>query len=221
VDREDNVWVCDGRIKNGRGETVMKFSPQGKLLMTLGKPGVAGDGPDAFNGPSDVLVAPNGDIFVADGHGGDTNARIVKLTKDGKFIKAWGKKGSGPGEFDTPHGLAMDSAGRLFVADRGNSRVQIFDQNGKFLEEWRQFGRPSGIFINKKDVVYVSDSTSTDKINPGFKQGIRIGNAKDGKVKEFIPWSESNTIEAVAADDSGNVYAGFTNTMNFRRFVKK
>ncbi len=221
VDREDNVWVGDGRIKNGRGETMMKFSPQGKLLLTLGKPGVAGDGPDTFNGPSDVLVAPNGDIFVADGHGGDTNARIVKLTKDGKFIKAWGQKGSGPGEFDTPHGLAMDAAGRLFVADRGNSRVQIFDQNGKFLAEWRQFGRPSGIFINKKDVIYVSDSTSTDKINPGFKQGIRIGNVKDGKVREFIPWSEGNTIEAVAADDSGNVYAGFTNTMNFRRFVKQ
>jgi streptogramin lyase len=220
VDRDDNVWVCDGRAKNGKGETVMKFSSEGKLLMTLGKPGVAGDGPHMFNGPSDVLVAPNGDIFVADGHGGDTNARIVKLTKDGKFIKAWGKKGSGPGEFDTPHGLAMDAAGRLFVADRGNSRTQIFDQNGKFLEEWRQFGRPSGIFIDKKNIIYVSDSTSTDKTNPGFKQGIRIGKVKDGKVAEFIPWPEGNTLEAVAADDQGNVYGGFTNTLNFRRFVK-
>src|SRR5579872_5005340 len=143
VDRDDNVWVSDGRGKNGKGQTVVKFSPEGKLLMTLGKPGVAGDGPDTFNGPSDVLVAPNGDVFVADGHGGDTNARIVKLTKDGKFIQAWGKKGSGPGEFDTPHGLAMDSAGRLFVADRGNSRIQMFDQDGKFLGQWSQFGRPS------------------------------------------------------------------------------
>ena len=221
VDREDNIWVCDGRTKNGKGQTVMKFSPEGKLLMTLGKPGVAGDGPDTFNGPSDVLVVPNGDIFVADGHGGETNARIVKLTKEGKFIKAWGKKGSGLGEFDTPHGLAMDAAGRLFVADRGNSRIQIFDQNGKFLEEWRQFGRPSGIFIDKKNIIYVSDSTSTDKTNPGFQQGIRIGKVKDGKVTEFIPWSKTNTLEAVAADDQGNVYGGFTNTMNFRRFAKK
>ncbi len=221
IDRDDNVWVSDGRTKNGRGQTVMKFSPAGKLLMTLGKPGVAGDGPDTFNAPSDILVAPNGDIFVADGHGGDTNARIVKLSKDGKFIKAWGKKGSAPGEFDAPHSLAMDSAGRLFVADRSNSRIQIFDQNGEFLEQWRQFGRPSGVFIDKKDVIYVADSTSNEQTNPGYKQGIRIGSVKDAKVVAFIPWSETNTLEGVAADDQGNVYGGFTNTMNFRRFVKK
>jgi DNA-binding beta-propeller fold protein YncE len=221
VDRDDNVWVSDGRGKNGKGHTVMKFSPEGKLLMTLGKPGVAGDGPDTFNAPSDVLIAPNGDIFVADGHGGDTNARIVKLSKDGKFIKAWGKKGSAPGEFDAPHGLAMDSAGRLFVADRSNSRIQIFDQDGNFLEEWRQFGRPSGVFINKNDVIYVADSTSNDRTNPGYKQGIRVGSIWNGKVTAFIPWSETNTLEGVAADDEGNVYAGFTNTLNFRKFVKK
>jgi len=221
IDRDDNVWVSDGRAKNGKGHTVMKFSPDGKLLMTLGKPGVAGNGPDTFNAPSDVLVAPNRDIFVADGHGGDTNARIVKLSPEGKFIKAWGKKGSAPGEFDSPHGLAMDSAGRLFVADRSNGRIQIFDQNGQFIAEWKQFGRPSGVFINKQDVIYVADSQSTESTNPGFKQGIRIGTVKDGKVAAFIPWSEPNTVEGVAADDQGNVYAGYTNTLNFRRFVKK
>src|SRR5262249_47668555 len=145
---------------NGKGHTVMKFSPDGKLLMTLGKPGVAGDGPDTFNAPSDILVAPDGNIFIADGHGGDTNARIVKLTPDGKFIQAWGKKGPGPGEFNPPHTPAMDSAGGLFVADRLNSRVQIFDQDGTFLAEWRQFGRPSGLFIDKHDVLYVADSQS-------------------------------------------------------------
>src|SRR5713226_4076374 len=225
ADRDGNVWVTDGRGGNGKGHTVIKFSSDGKLLMTLGKPGVAGDGPDTFNGPSDVLVAPNGDIFVADGHGGETNARVVKLTKDGKLIKTWGRKGEGAGEFNVPHGLAMDSAGRLFVADRANSRIQIFDQDGKFLEEWRQFGRPSGVFIDKNDVLYVADSQSNANanppVNPAFKQGIRIGSLKDGKVTAFIPETvELRALEGVAADDQGNVYGGYTNTLNFRRWVK-
>jgi len=148
---------------------------------------VTGDGPDTFNSPSDVLVAPNGDVLVADGHGGDTNARIVKFTKDGTFIKAWGKKGAGPGEFNVPHRLAMDSSGRLFVADRANSRIQIFDQDGKLLAEWKQFGRPSGVFIDKNDIIYVADSESNNAQNPGFKRGLRIGSAKDGKVTALIP----------------------------------
>jgi DNA-binding beta-propeller fold protein YncE len=222
IDRDNNVWLSDGRAKNnGKGHTVMKFSPDGRLLMTLGKPGVAGNGPDTFNGPSDILVAPDGSIFVADGHGGETNARIVKFSRDGKFIKSWGKKGTGPGEFDTPHALAMDSAGRLFVGDRSNNRIQIFDQEGKFLAEWRQFGRPSGLYIDKNDILYVADSNSTPMTNPGFGWGIRIGSVKDGKVTAYIPWNETNTLEGVAADDAGNVYGGFTNTLNFRRFVKK
>ena len=223
IDRDDNVWVSDGRAKdNGKGHTVMKFDQNGKLLMTLGKPGVAGAGQDTFNAPSDILVAPDGSIFVADGHGGNTNARIVKFTKDGKYVKEWGKKGSGPGEFDAPHGLAMDSAGRLFVTDRSNSRIQLFDQDGKFLADWRQFGRPSGIFIDKNDTLYVADSTSTDKTNSGFGQGIRMGSVKDGKVTAFIPETkELSSLEGVAADDAGNVYGGYTNTLNFRRFVRK
>jgi sugar lactone lactonase YvrE len=222
VDRDNNIWLTDFRGKDGKGHTVLKLSPDGKVLMTLGKPGVAGDGPDTFNSPTDVLIAPNGDIFVADGHGAQTNARIVKLSKEGKFIKAWGKEGKAPGEFDVPHGLAMDSQGRLFVADRANNRIQIFDQDGKFLAEWKQFGRPSGVFIDKNDIIYVADSQSSDKTNPGFKQGIRIGSAKDGKVTAFIQETvDVGALEGVAADDSGNVYGGYTNKMNFRRFVKK
>jgi streptogramin lyase len=222
ADRDGNVWATDFRDKDGKGHTVTKFSPDGKVLMTLGKAGVKGDGQDTFNAPSNVLVAPNGDIFVADGHGGDTNARIVKLTKEGKFIKAWGKKGTGPGEFDTPHMLAMDSAGRLFVADRVNNRIQIFDQDGKFIDQWKQFGRPSGIYINKNDIIYVSDSQSDAKTNPGFGQGIRVGTVNDGKIVAYIPETkELGALEGVAADDTGNIYAGYTNTMNLRRFVKK
>ena len=212
VDRDNNIWLTDFRGKDGKGHTVLKLSPDGKVLMTLGKPGVAGDGPDTFNSPTDVLIAPNGDIFVADGHGAQTNARIVKLSKEGKFIKAWGKEGKAPGEFDVPHGLAMDSQGRLFVADRANNRIQIFEQDGKFLAEWKQFGRPSGVFIDKNDIIYVADSQSSDKTNPGFKQGIRIGSAKDGKVTAFIQETvDVGALEGVAADDSGNVYGGYTN----------
>src|SRR5213594_2316915 len=226
VDRNGNVWAADGQGKNGKGHQVIKFSPEGKILLTLGKAGVAGDGPDTFNAPSDVVVAPNGDIFVADGHGGDTNARIVKFSKDGKFIKTWGRKGADRGEFDTPHALAMDSRGRLFVGDRGNSRIQIFDQEGNFLEEWRQFGRPSGLFIDRNDTIYVADHQSNAKLNPGFKRGIRIGSAKDGAVRTLIQGlgaePETQSVgEGVAADAIGNVYWAETAGMTVRKFVKK
>jgi len=222
VDPDNNIWVTDGRdMNNGKGHTVMKFNQDGKLLMTLGKPGVAGNTHDTFNAPSDVLVAPNGDIFVADGHGGNTNDRIVKFTKDGQYIKEWGKKGTGPGEFDTPHRLAMDSTGRLFVADRSNNRIQAFDQDGKYLLEWKQFGRPSGLFIDKNDILYVADS-SPDELDPPYKSGIRIGSVKDGKVTAFILESvEVNGLEAVAVDDAGNVFGGYTNTLNFRKWSRK
>jgi sugar lactone lactonase YvrE len=222
VDRDGNVWVTDGRSEGGKGHTVIKFAPDGKVLMTLGKPGVAGDGPDTFNSPSDVVVAPNGDIFVADGHGEGTNDRIVKLSKDAKFIKAWGKHGSAPGEFDVPHTIALDSAGRVFVGDRSSSRIQIFDSDGKLLAEWRQFGRPSSVFIDKNDIIYVADSQSDQKSNPGFKQGIRIGSVKDGKVTAFIPLLDPQLqgAEEVTADDQGNVYGGFTSKRNLKKFVK-
>src|SRR5215471_5393854 len=224
VDRDGNVWVSDTVAENGKGQTVIKFSKDGKVLMTLGKPGVTGDATstDTFDQPTDIYVAPNGDIFVSQGHGARPNDRIFKFSKDGTYIKSWGKRGSGPGEFNTPHQLAMDSTGRLFVADRVNNRIQIFDQDGKFLEEWKQFGRPSGVWIDKNDVIYVADSQSSDKTNQGFKQGIRIGDAKDGKVTGFIEESKyPGALEGVGADDDGNVYAGYTNAQRLEKFAKK
>jgi len=229
IDPEGNVWVTDGEgpdgedpRKDGKGHQVFKFSPDGELLMTLGKAGVAGDGPDEFNKPSSVLVAPNGDIFVGDGHGGESNARMLKFSQDGTFIKTWGTRGTGPGDFEAPHTLAMDSSGRLFVGDRGNSRVQIFDQDGNFLEEWGQFGRPSGMFIDGNDMLYVTDSSSDAETNPGWQEGIRIGSVTDGKVTAFIDDPDSNgSQEGVAADVDGIVYGSLTGGMALRRYVKK
>ena len=226
VDRDGNIWVTDGEgpdgkdpARNGKGHQVFKFSPDGKVLMTLGTAGVAGAGPETFNQPSKVLVAPNGDIFVGDGHGGNSNARIVKFSKNGRFIKTWGKKGTAPGEFEAPHALGMDSRGRLFVADRGNNRLQIFDQEGTFLEEWTQFGRPSGLFIDKNDTVYVADSQSNEQIHPGWTKGIRIGSAKDGKVVAFIPDPDpAGSQEGVAADAKGNVYGSLTGGMALKKY---
>jgi DNA-binding beta-propeller fold protein YncE len=171
------------------------------------------------------VVAPTGEIFVADGHGGETNARVVKFSSDGKFITSWGKKGTAPSEFDTPHAIALDSTGRLFVGDRSNSRIQIFDQDGKFLTQWKQFGRPSGIFIDAKDTIYVTDSQSDEKVNPGVKQGIRIGSTKDGVVKMFIPalgpdTKPTSVTEGVSADPAGNVYGAETSSKNLRKYVK-
>ena len=228
VDRGGNVWVTDARGRDGKGHQVFKFSADGKVLLVLGKAGVSGEGPDVFNQPSDVAVAANGDVFVADGHDENSNARIVKFSKDGKFIKAWGKHGKGAGEFEVPHGLAFDSRGRLFVADRGNNRIQIFDQEGKFLEEWKQFSRPSGIYIDKNDVIYVADSESNRKTNPGWKRGIRVGRVKDGKVTAFIPDPEpdpekvvTSAAEGVAADARGNVYGAEVGSRAVKKYVKK
>jgi DNA-binding beta-propeller fold protein YncE len=232
VDKDGNVWVTDAvgyaPVPPGWGHVVYKFSADGTLLMTLGKKGVAGAGPDAFTKPSAVLVAPNGDIFVADGHDAEGNNRIVKFSADGKFVKEWGSLGGENGEFRDPHALAMDSQGRLFVGDRGNSRVQIFDQDGKHLATWTQFGRPSGLFIDENDVLYAADSESNASRNPGFKRGIRIGSAKDGFVTAFIPDPEpdqdnsaTSAAEGVALDAHGNLYGAEVGPKKVTQYRKK
>ncbi len=195
--------------------------------MVWGTPGVEGSGPDAFNSPSDVVVSADGSIFVADGHGIDTNNRVVEFAPDGTFIKAWGQTGYGPGEFRMLHALAIDQRGRLFVANRFNNRVQIFDQDGKFLAQWTQFGRPSGIFFGADDTIYVSDSESDDEQNPGCEMGIRIGNAKDGWVDYFVPIlvvdpriTKGSGAEFVAVDKYGNMYGGEPSLRTLRKYIR-
>jgi sugar lactone lactonase YvrE len=224
VDRDNNIWITDGQAQGGKGFTVVKFSADGKVLLTLDY---------AFSQPNDVAIAPNGDVFVAEGHTpGMGAAEILKFDKDGKFLKKWGKHGSAPGEFEVPHALAFDSRGRLFVGDRANNRIQIFDQAGKFLEQWKQFSRPSGLYIDRNDILYVADSESTDKegygYNPGWKRGIRIGSAKDGVVTAFIPdplvsagaLPATSAAEGVAVDADGVIYGAEVGSKSLKRYVK-
>ena len=250
VDADGNVWVADMAMVEGKGGTVTKLSPENEVLLTLGTPGIAGPGVDTFDRPTDITTAPNGDVFITDGHGqGPTNnARIMKFDRDGNFIKTWGRMGMGPGEFHVPHTIAMDSTGRLFVGDRQNNRIQIFDQDGNFIDQWFQFGRPSGIFIDANDVIYVADSESRDGFargippnayghNAGARRGIRIGSARDGSVREFIPdpapypyvngfpnlgdlSGVSSIAEGVAADAEGNVY-GAEWLMDVKKYARK
>jgi hypothetical protein len=229
IDRFGYLWVADNS-----GNQVFKLDTSGKVLLTIGTKGVTGTGPYEFDGPTEVAVAPNGDIFVADGHnGGGTpkgNARVVKFDKNGKFIMSFGHKGMGPGEFDQVHTLAFDSKGLLFVGDRQNNRIQVFTQDGKWLHTWYQWGRPSSIYIDKNDVMYVADSESRDgrtnsgefQLNQtgygydaGAARGVRIGSAETGIVTSWIPDScpypydsVSTMGEGAVADRDGNVYVG-------------
>ena len=230
VDSAHNVWVTDARGHQGRGHQVHKFSPEGELLMSLGKAGVAGGGIDEFNGPSDVIVGENGNIFVVDGHGGLGNNRVLKFRRDGTFIQTWGTTGEEAGEFRDPHALAIDSKGRLFVGDRGNARIQIFTQDGKHLKTYTAFGRPSGLYIDENDVLYVADSESnrTWGYNPGFRRGIRVGSAATGFVTEFIPDPEpdpdnagTTAAEGVAVDAHGNVYGAEVGPRALKKYVRK
>ncbi|HAT26111.1 MAG TPA: hypothetical protein DCS89_03785 [Gammaproteobacteria bacterium] len=238
VDSEGNVWVVDARAANareleenpwaaGKGHTVMKFSPEGELLMTLGTGGETGDPPTHFDAPNDVLIAPSGTIYVGDTHGAQfqdaagptSKSRISMFAPDGTFIKSFGEFGYEDGQFRSPHSLAMDSQGRLFVADRGNARIQIFSQDGKHLDTWYQFSRISGLFIDPNtDMLYAIDSESDDNYNPGWSKGLRVGNARTGEVLYFVPAHESSRPsgmggvgsmgEGVTVDRNGVVYAG-------------
>ena len=182
VDRDDNVWVIDGVTKTKvPGDTVKKFSPDGKLLLTMGSPGTEGTGPYEFYGTSDMLEAPNGDIFIADGHDPGSNGRVLKYDKNGKFLMQFGQRGRGPADFDPPHGLAMDKEGRLYVADRATRRSKCSTRDGKLLNVWPCLARPSGVFVDKNDILYVADLTSSPKNNPGFNPGIRMANVSTAR----------------------------------------
>ena len=231
VDFEGNVWVTDFAVNEAgtKGHQVHKFSPTGELLMSLGTPGQAGNDGAHFNQPNDVLVAPDGSIFVSDGHNGQgmitrqqieegrasgQTGRIMKFAPDGTFIKQWGQIGVEHGEFRTPHALEMDSQGRLWVADRGNHRIEIFDQEGNYLESRYMFSRISGLFITDDDMLYAIDSESSPYNHVGWRNGVRIGHIDHDHVEAMIPPFEredrvyqGTAGEGIAVDADGNVFA--------------
>ena len=241
VDKDGNVWVTDARIPTAaevmkdpsaakKGSAVFKFSPDGKLLMTLGKPGMKGNPPEALTEPTDVVTDPaNGDVYVAESHTDVEDpalvGRISVFDKAGKFLRVIGKVGTGPGEFRTPHGMEFDSQGRLIVADRHNHRVQVLTKDGKFIAEYPAFSRGSGLAIDKNDTIYVADSESNAMRHPGWQRGIRIGSAKDGKVTTFIPPHKTDDAdgamgEGIAVDAAGNIYTAEAQLRGVTKYVK-
>ena len=231
VDADGNVWVTDfaGNETGTKGHQVHKFSSTGELLMSLGTAGQAGSGPNQLNQPNDVITGPDGSIYVSDGHGGQgmtsrqamaagleagATARILKFSADGTFIKEWGQIGTLHGEFRTPHALAFDSQGRLFVADRGNHRIEIFDQDGNYLDSRYSYGRISGLFITGDDMLYAIDSESSMTSHQNWKNGVRIGHVDEDRITGYIPPFDAETRpyqgaagEGVAVDADGNVFA--------------
>ena len=227
IDKNDNIWIADNHNNGKIGDDVIKFSPSGKVLMTLGTPGVAGNDYTHFHEPNAVAVGPDGSIYVSDGLSADVqqpagftnknqtpttgNARVSKFDSHGKFLTAWGGHGSGDGQFQNPHCFGIDTHGNVFVGDRSNNRIQKFDKNGKFLLAWSQFGRPSGCYIDSKNNLYVSDSESHAHQgyghNPGFGRGVRIGSAETGQVVAYIPDDKDQDQEKIVTTNGEGVYA--------------
>jgi hypothetical protein len=250
VDKDGNIWTTDTNddetilgmsAKNARGmamgQTVLKISPGGKVLMTIGTAGVGGNGPNLFDRPTGVSIAANGDVFVADGHSGNKSksARIVKFSPDGKFIKTWGQLGSEPGNFREPHDLYVGgSKGYVYVADRQNNRIQVFDQNGTFIAAWGQFGQPSSVYVDKRDNIYVgatyqdpSRGSSNGPSTGPNDRAIVIGSAITGELKYLIPdpgdlskmTDTGTSASGIAVDEHGNIYAADVGFNNLRKYV--
>jgi sugar lactone lactonase YvrE len=256
VDRDGNIWVTDGQDNvparprgaapdaplppppaKVMGHQIYKFSPDGKLLMTLGKAGGnrPGETPDpaSFYQPNDIITNDKGEIFVCEGHSDNAPYhRLSKFDRTGKFIKATGQHGSAPGEFIQPHALAFDSKGRLFVADRSNNRIQIYDQDLNRLDTgWEQYSRISGLWIDKNDMLFAADSESgsVEPKRTDWTRGIRIGSirdGRDGKIQVFIPdpnekATNTSSAEGIAVDAAGVIYGAEVGQRDLKRYVRK
>ena len=226
VDKDGNVWAADFQAKDGKGMQVVKFSPDGKVLLKLGKPGESGMGNDTLNQPTGLAVLSTGEILVAEGHGSKLNkSRVNVYSKDGKYLRSFASHGTGDGQLTEPHAIAVDGQDRIYVADRTGNRVAVFDKTGKFLANWKQFGRPSGVWVDKNGMIYVADSQSDEKTNPGCKMGIRVGSVKDGQVLYYIPPppgvdAKTPPPEGIAVDSHGTIYASAVQMKDVKKYTK-
>ena len=242
VDGDGNIWIADSRApgpddlkkfsgEGNKGSCVVKFNPDGKVLLTIGKPGVRGNPPEALTDPTDIVTDPaNGNVYVAESHTDVTDpnliGRISVFDKTGKFLRTIGKTGTGQGEFRTPHALEFDSQGRLIVADRHNHRIQVLTKDGTFVREYDEFGRTSGLAIDRNDTIYTADSESTERVHPGWLKGIRIGSLKDGKVTAFIPphptpnAPEGAMGEGIAIDNAGNIFTAEATLRGVTKYIR-
>lgn len=230
VDDDDNLWLIDAGVVEGeKGNQIFKFTQDGELLLTLGEPGIRGDGPGQFNEPADLAIGPDGSLYIVDGHiNPNSNRRIVHLTAEGEFIEAWGKKGYGPLQFEGPHAVAVDSQGRIYVGDRTNNRLQALSPKGELLSIWTHWGRPSGIRI-LNDTLYVVDSESRAVegqygYNPGWHRGIYVGTL-DGIITDFIPDPSpsggTSFPEGIAVDDNGVIWGASVGDREVLKFVRQ
>jgi DNA-binding beta-propeller fold protein YncE len=236
VDRDGNLWATDTDDDPATpkiGQTVLKISPAGRVLMTIGTPGEGGTGPETFDQPAGVAIAPNGDIFVADGHSGNKSGsgRILKYSPDGRFIKTWGQRGTERGNFRDPHDLYVGgSKGYVYVADRQNNRIQVFDQEGSFVAEWRQFGQPSSVFVDSRDNLYVGATFQQGRESPTGpnNRAIVVGDAITGELRYLIPdpgdlskmTDTGTSASGIAVDAAGNIYAADVGFNNLRKYVR-
>jgi hypothetical protein len=239
LDHDGNLWVTEGAPAGDRrgaagaalglGHQVLKFNQQGEVLMRLGIAGEPGDDHAHFNGPAGVAVDSNGDIWVADGHRGGNN-RLMRFAADGTFKMQIGggidSASDKPGLFNDPHHISFDSRGRIFVSDRGNNRLQLFDSEGNFLSIWTHFGRPSGIYIDPDDKFFVTDGMSDEEKNPGWQKGVRIGKATTGEALYTILDLHNyvrgqSGIEFLATDAAGNIYGGEVTNQALVKFVRQ
>jgi sugar lactone lactonase YvrE len=233
VDKNGHLWITDYQVHNGLGNQVWELDQNGKVLLRLGKPGVKGSGPGEFDAPNQARIGPDGSLYVAEGHDSDAhahgNARIQVFSADGKYLRQFGSLGVGPDQFAQAHDFDFDSQGRMFIADRNNNRLEIYSTDGKLLDIWRQFGRPTAVLI-AHDTIYVADSDSADdprafEYNPDCAHGIRIGNVSDGKVSVLLPPPPEpgpylRPVEGMAVDSHGVLYGAQVQKMDVVKYER-